>query len=278
MHSSIAVIFLVFISAVSAAAQSPVFEVATVKLNTMTDAELRTGVRVWGCHGTDNAVDSRIPLGRCVSRGIPLRYMIAEAYGIPFYHLNALLSGGPNWLDDLYDIEGKAEKPVPLADLRRMLRALLEDRFKLTVHREKRDVPVFDLVLARGGAKVKPAPSNRECAPSALAGPCGGFTGGRGRGLSGQGVTMGQLAENLTLYAGRLVIDKTGLPGPFDVKTTPWIPDNPGPNFAPEAGGDPNDLPTLYTMLQDQLGLRLDARREMVEMVIVDRAEKPAQK
>jgi len=275
MSTALTTIVLGLMMAVPVTAQST-FEVPTVKLNAMSDAELRVS-RMWGCHGTDNQVDSRIPTGRCVSRGVPLRVMIAEAYGIPFMQMNQLLSGGPNWLDEFYDIEGKSEKPATVAELRVMLQSLLAERFKLTVHREKKEIAVFDLVVAKGGPKLKRVPEDRECVASVADGPCGSIMGGRGRGMTGRDITMAVLSQNLTNWAGRIVVDKTGLKGRFDVKTTPWNPDVPGPNYTPESGADPNDLPTFYTMVQDQLGLRLEPQKEPVDMLIVDRAEKPVQ-
>src|SRR5215467_10061411 len=143
------------------AAQNPTlpsFEVATVKLS-----EAARGVnfsvplaRYIGCHGTDNLPQTgvpagvTIPLGRCVAKN-SVRSVIGYAYGIPASQIDRVVSGGPQWLDDPYEIEGKAEKPVTTRELKLMLQSLLLERLKLTFHRENKEVAVFDLVVAKGG-------------------------------------------------------------------------------------------------------------------------------
>jgi uncharacterized protein (TIGR03435 family) len=201
--------------------------------------------------------------------------VIAYAYDIPLMQMGQILSGGPQWMDEVYEIEGKAEKPTTSADMKQMLQSLLKDRFHMTSHREKKEVAAFALLVAKSGSKLQAVPKNKECVASPTLGPCHGFIGGRGRGLHGQSVSMADLAINLTNWAQRMVVDKTGLDGLFNLETTPWVPDNPGPNFAAEAGTDPANLPTLPTMLQEQLGLRLEAQKETIEVLVVDHLEKP---
>jgi len=252
---------------------APSFEVATVKPGVVSDA------RYAFCHGTDNeaGVPASIPLGRCITKGVPLRIVIAYAYDVPMMQMGQIISGGPQWMDDVYDIEGKAEKPTTSADMKRMLQSLLKDRFRMAVHREKKEVAAFALLVAKSGSKVQAVPKNKECVASPTLGPCHGFMGGRGRGLHGQSVSMADLSINLTNWAQRMVVDRTGLDGLFNIETTPWVPDNPGPNFAAEAGTDPANLPTLPTMLQEQLGLRLEAQKETIEVLVIDHLEKPVQ-
>jgi len=252
---------------------APSFEVATVKPGVVSDA------RYAFCHGTDNeaGVPASIPLGRCITKGVPLRIVIAYAYDVPMMQMGQIISGGPQWMDDVYDIEGKAEKPTTSADMKRMLQSLLKDRFRMAVHREKKEVAAFALLVAKSGSKVQAVPKNKECVASPTLGPCHGFMGGRGRGLHGQSVSMADLSINLTNWAQRMVVERTGLDGLFNIETTPWVPDNPGPNFAAEAGTDPANLPTLPTMLQEQLGLRLEAQKETIEVLVIDHLEKPVQ-
>jgi uncharacterized protein (TIGR03435 family) len=156
-----------------------------------------------------------------------------------------------------------------------MLQSLLLERFKLVSHRETKEVAVFDLVVAKGGAKLQLAPQDKECVPSATLGPCHDFFGGRGRGLHAQSVTMADLAAELTDWADRIVVDKTGLGGLYNIETTPWTPDNPGANFAAEAGTDPRNLPTLFSLLPEQLGLRLDGQKKPIQIFVIDKVEKP---
>src|SRR5262245_33341257 len=96
------------------------------------------------------------------------------------------------------------------------------------------EVAVFDLVVAKGGAKLYLAPKDKECVASTTLGPCHDFFGGRGRGLHAQSVSMVDLAAELTDWADRIVLDKTGLTGLYNIQTTPWTPDNPGANLRPK--------------------------------------------
>ena len=131
------------------------------------------------------------------------------------------------------------------------------------------------MVEVKGRTKLELAPKDKECVPSQKLGPCRDFFGGRGRGLHAQSVSMADLAAELTYWTDRIVLDKTGLPGLYNIQTTPWTPDNPGPNFKAEAGTDPENLPTLFSMLPEQLGLRLEAKKERVEILVIDRLERP---
>ena len=269
-----ALLFLMTIplTALSQVRTTPTFEVATVKANPSPDTAT---ARYIVCHGTDGG-DAQVPLGRCVARGVPLGWVVAVAFDIPVTQARQFIVGNFPVLDEFYDIEGKAESPTTRAELERMFQALLAERFKLAAHREKKEVAAFALVVSKNGAKLKALPQTKDdCAASTTLGPCHGFMGGRGRGLHGQSVSTKDLAVNLTNWAGAIVVDKTELPGLFDIQTTPWVPDNPGPNFAAEAGTDPANLPTLFTMLQEQLGLRLVAQKETVEVLVIDHIERP---
>jgi uncharacterized protein (TIGR03435 family) len=148
-----------------------------------------------------------------------------------------------------------------------MLRSLLADRFKLVVRKETRDLPAYTLVLARRDGKLGPSlrRSNSECSPSngqtAPAGSCG-FNIGDGA-LAGRGATMEKLAAELIL-TGRLVVDRTGLTGGFDMDMK-WTPDELGTNA------------DLFGALQEQLGLKLEAIRAPVEVIIIESASKPSE-
>ncbi len=177
-----------------------------------------------------------------------------------------------------------------------MLQALLEDRFKLVVHRATKDVPIYALTPAKSGMKIKPAsedacfkmvpgappppppgPDNRPAIP------CGGFFMGPST-LQGGGISMSQLADGLTNILGRPVIDKTGFTGTFDVHlefsregTAPMgAAGFSTPGAAPIAIPD-NNGPTIFTALQEQLGLKLESQKGPADLLVIDHAEKPGE-
>jgi uncharacterized protein (TIGR03435 family) len=171
------------------------------------------------------------------------------------------MSGGPNWLaSDRFTIEAKAAEPLPPwpesnTQLSLMLQSLLEDRFKLAVHWETKEAVVYDLVLARGGPKVKQA----DAAESS------GFGMEQGR-IRSMALPLGYLATNLAYLLGRTVIDKTGLAGKYSYTLT-YTPDDAPPG---DASG-----PSIFTALQEQLGLKLESTKGPVEFLVIDHVEKP---
>jgi uncharacterized protein (TIGR03435 family) len=224
--------------------------------------------------------------------------LVAEAYAMPQTLPRFRIVGGPDWIDrDRFDVEGVSQDPLTRDQARLMLRSLLAERFKLAVHVETRPLPVFELVVARADGRPGPelrrsdvdctalraAGTNASAAPSGQA-PCVmGFGFGR---LTAKGMTMGELATvGLSNIAGRPVLDRTGLPGAFDW-TLVWTPDNlpPRPAGAPpdqpiRVNGldvDPNG-PPLPTALQEQLGLKLQSATGPVDVVVIDRVEKPSE-
>ena len=239
------------------------------------------------------------PGGRLVVRNFAVQGLIAAAYEMA--DIQALIPerilGGPDWIEsERYDIEAKAAtefqfRPgAPPQDMFLMLRSLLEDRFKLTTHRETREMPIFELVVARkdrtlgpglhkssvdcdalfagGRAAVPPAPRTPSGPP-----PCR-VMGGPARTVAA-GVTMQQLAANLSNHMQRFVVDKTGLTERFDLNLT-WTPErlpagSPPPGIPPV---DPNGA-SLVTALQEQLGLKLEAARGPVSVLVIDRVEHP---
>jgi len=234
------------------------------------------------------------PGGGLRTTGSTLKMLLTMAYDVREFQI----SGGPAWINtDRYDIVAKAERSagaeIPRDDPRKMteeqrktvgdqmrerLRALLADRFQLTLHRETKEQSVYALVVAKSGSKLQE--SEKEGT-----GPRGPMMRmGRGE-LSGQGVQLDMLARTLSSQLGRTVIDRTGLKGNFDFKLT-WTPD-PGQSATPLGGGpppgvdappppDPNG-PSVFTALQEQLGLRLESQKGPVEMLVIDRVEKPSE-
>jgi len=197
------------------------------------------------------------PGGRYIATGLTLKVLIANAYGVPEFRI----SGGPGWRDsDKYNIEAKVGIPLPPwpdsnKQLSLMFQSLLEDRFKLALHRDTGEETVYELVVAKGGAKLTTAKADESP----------GFDMGPGR-IRSMAVPLEYLATNLAYVLGRTVIDKTGLAGKHSYTVT-YTPDD-----APPA--DANS-PSIFTALQEQLGLKLESAKGPVELLVIDHAEKP---
>jgi uncharacterized protein (TIGR03435 family) len=252
------------------------FEVATVKQNT----------------GSDGKAFLQAVQGRLIMTNLPLRRMILNAYDLQDYQL----SGDPPWVNsEHYDVQAKADgNPSVRAMEGPMLRVLLEDRFKLTFHRESRQLPIYELAIGKGGAKLQLSKEGSctpysEDSPPPAATPgqprpnfCGWHTtpgDGLNRTLDGEGITMAVLATALSRtyvsQLGRSVIDATGLTGAYDVHLK-WAMDSlsipVGPNATP-----PSDAtgPSIFTALQEQLGLKLESAKGPVEVLVIDHVERP---
>jgi uncharacterized protein (TIGR03435 family) len=219
------------------------------------------------------------------------RRLILIAYDLQDYQL----SGDPSWADsEHYDVQAKADGNPSVREMEGpMLQVLLEDRFKLTLHRETRQLPVYELTIGKGGAKLQSSkegsctPYSVDSPPTSTPGePRPNFCGfhmtpddGLNRTLDGNGITMAALAANLSrTYVsplGRNVIDRTGLIGAYDVHLK-WaidsLPAPAGPNTTP-----PSDVtgPSIFTALQEQLGLKLESGKGPVEVFVIDHVEKP---
>jgi uncharacterized protein (TIGR03435 family) len=233
--------------------------------------------------------------GRIRFTDMPLRVLIMRAYGVQSFQVS-----GPSWMDSQrFDIVAKVPEGATRDDARIMLQNLLADRFKLKLHKGSKEASIYELVVAKGGIKVKEAA--QTAAPAEGAGPPArdkdGFlrtphgqlgiqamVNGRMR-MQGDAVTMARLADTLGKALGRPVVDKTGLKGAYDVKLD-FSPEGMGPGPkgpAPEeAGGNPAEAPrdsndsgpTISAALQEQLGLKLESRRGPVELLVIESAEK----
>ncbi len=222
-----------------------------------------------------------------------LRLLLRYAYGLPDFRM----IGGPDWMDTArFDIEGAAGGIVPFDQLRAMTRTLLEERFKLRAHMETRELPTYDLVLARRDGKLgnQITPSGTECLPitppagfppppppppggAPRDGPgCGSMLGAGA--ISGRKMTIERLLTTLSPYVNRVIVDRTNLSGFFDLDLR-WLPDltpfNAGPGLAPPPIADPN-APPLFTALSEQLGLKLESSRGPVEVLVIEGVEKPS--
>jgi len=157
-----------------------------------------------------------------------------------------------------------------------MLQTLLADRFQMHLHRESRSESVYRLTVARNGPKLKAA---EPCAGEPTAdNPCGGFAMDI-RGLArGRNVSMSQVTLSLSRIFMRVVIDETGLTGAYDIDLS-WLPDQ---NTFPTLELPPNsalapDAPNIFTAIEEQLGLRLESGRAPVDVIVIDRAERPSE-
>jgi uncharacterized protein (TIGR03435 family) len=218
--------------------------------------------------------------GRGYGKNATLKMMMATAYQVPAFQI----SGGPKWVDsDRFDIEARAEDPkTDYIQLRLMMQSLLEDRFRLKLHRETRQSAVYLLVTTKGGPKM--TPSTDQATPDATgpssspadSPPRGGALMGRGM-LMTNAATMSVLAKLLTSELGRPVLDQTNLKSRFDIRLR-WTPDAqaaPGPDGT-DSDATGTDLPGLFTALREQLGIEVKSGRGPVEFLVIDSAEKPS--
>lgn len=269
------------VSAQAPAANKPRFEVASVKPSAP-DAQGQS-VR-------------RSPVGgQFFASNIPLRDLIALAYQVP--DLPWRLDGVPEWAaSERFDIVAKAAGDVPPVrpgspdPILMMLRTLLEERFRMTSHAENREMPVYALVLAKPGtlgrdlkksevdcdaiqlARVTAAAKGASAPPpiNADGRPVCGFRGVKGDGpgapggIQAGGIPMWQLANRLTGFVERTVVDRTGLEGYYDWQLLFSPPRSPD-----QSGG------SIFTALQEQMGLKLESTRAPVEVWVVDRVERP---
>jgi bla regulator protein blaR1 len=229
--------------------------------------------------------------GSLTVANVQLRELIRVAYQIQSFQLE----GGPNWIDsDRFDILAKPEREMPSTGgqdpLRMMLRTLLADRFKLMMHKETKELPIFELVLARENGKLGPQlrPAAVDCearATAARAGTPPPSSSPPGPGscgttmnpvtVRGGGATMATLASLLEGPAKRLVIDRTGLTGSWDLEVN-YTPDRSQlpPGVEPPSSIDWNG-PSLFTALEEQLGLKLRPARGPVEVLVIDSVQQP---
>jgi uncharacterized protein (TIGR03435 family) len=246
----------------------------------------------------DGTISSRsrvmAPADGYSATNVSLKSLIQNAYGIK----EDLISGVPSWAETAgYDVEAKMDESVAAAlqqlpaeqraeHRRLMLQSLLADRFKLKAHREAKELPIYALVIAKGGFKLKEADPNKTDT-NGVKGPDGrplpmGMMMMRPGQLNAKAIPISNLVANLSQQLHRTVVDKTGLTGKYDI-TLQWTPEEgSGPMFpgGPPSGAppppDPNG-PSIFTALQEQLGLRLDSTKGPVETLVLDHVETPSE-
>ena len=242
------------------AATPPVFEAATVKLN-------KSG---------SSSSQSNWDQGRYTATNIALKNLMNySAYGIP----EPRILGGPKWLDsERFDIEAKVDGPAAeqmrtlsreqrKLQMQAMFQQLLADRFKLSVHWETRELPVYALVVAKSGPKLTAATK-----------PDSGTSSSNGQFMA-RGMTLAEISQSLTQELarelGRVIIDKTGIAGRYDI-TLKWTPDADG--ASPDKGTeDTSSGPSIFTALQEQLGLKLESTKGPVQVLVIDHIEMPSE-
>ncbi len=251
----------------------PAFEVAAIRQNTS---------------GT-GAPTSRIEQGRFVASNVPLQQLISDAYRMP-------VVGGPDWIRDppgprrpgaiRFDVIATIPPETPADQVPLMLRTLLAERFKLAVRTETQEREAYELVHARKDKRLgsQLTRSTQRCQTEIEGGPlrapvrrvtedgktvCSIMMGPAA--IRGGGLTMIFLANTLSGFVGRTVVDRTGLEGPFDFHLT----------YTPAARGGgpppPDDRPSIFTAVQEQLGLKLEAAIASVEMLVIDSVSMPTE-
>src|SRR5689334_1861616 len=267
---------LIVLTAFWAMAQSPAsrpeFEVASVKPS-KPSADGRLMIRLGGDPGRINYTN------------MSLKMLITRAYGVKDYQVS-----GPDWMDsERFDVTATHPPNTPREQVQAMLQTLLEDRFKMTVHKEKKVLPAYALTVAKGGPKFQavPAEPGEDGRPR-----MGGMMRFSGRHLEATKVPASQLADMLTNILARPVVDNTGIAGVFDFaldytpdENTPGgimgmkmgLAGGPRPEGAggeqPHDGGVP-DAPNIFMAVQDKLGLKLESQKLPVDIVVVDKVER----
>ena len=239
-----------------AVAPSPTFEVASIKPS---EPGGRSQIQM-------------APGGRFVAKNVNVKFLIQQAYGVRDFQI----TGGPGWIgSERFDVTAKAESGDNMTpdQLKPMLQALLADRFKLTLRRETKELPVYALVVAKNGPRLQQV----EGGPSQ---PKGSQV-RMGRGLiNAQAAPITLLATQLSNQIGRSVIDRTGLTGNYDFKLE-WTPEDGQPMALKGGEESPQPVsgsgPSIFTAVQEQLGLKLESQKGPVEILIIDRIEKPSE-
>jgi uncharacterized protein (TIGR03435 family) len=238
----------------------PAFEVATIKPNVS---------------GARNRMIRPSP-GRLSVFNMTLKDLVRYAYQVPDFQV----SGGPGWINsDQYDIEAKAEGNPNENHMKLMLRALLQDRFQLALRHETKELPVYELTVAKGGVKLQPLKPgdcivfDRDHPPAPGQKPsdfCGNLSNGRGT-FDATSASMAEIATMFSYQLGRPVVDKTGVAGQFPVHLK-FSPDEVAAGTpAPDTG------PSIFTAVQEQLGLKLESAKGPVEVLVIDSVEKPSE-
>jgi uncharacterized protein (TIGR03435 family) len=257
---------LLLVTATALHAQGPAFDVASLKPSS---AGTRTRILIE-------------PGGRLFAEGVSLKFLIAGAWHLQPWQL----SGGENWTaSETWSVEATAEgisvpawEPPFLPEIiAARVRSLVNDRFALQSHHETKELAVYRLNIGRNGPKFKatPGPGGR---PEDITPPPGRAMAGPGA-IAATAIPMQQLVTLLGRWMDRPVIDKTGLTGYVDVRLrfAPESAPRPLPaQLSPDgAAPAPSDYPSIFTAIEEQLGLRLEPAREPIDILVIDSARRP---
>jgi len=202
-----------------------------------------------------------------------LTMLLPFAFGVP----SDRIVGGPGWLNqNKYDIEAEGDAALDerMSKLtwdegrlwkQQMVQALLKDRFQLAYHRETRELPIYNLVTDKGAPKLVASQANGKTIDH-----------GRGHIVIHGGDSTSLLAEELAKEVGRVVIDKTGIEGRYDIDLK-WTPEDASSAASNGSTANPGDAssPSLFTAIREQLGLKLESAKAPVEVIVIDRIEQP---
>ena len=235
------------LTAAQAPAQKPMFEVASIR----------------PANSGRPGMSMQTEVGRFKAINVTVSFLIQYAYGIKDFQL----SGGPGWMaSDKFDIDAKGEAKTGDREFPPMMRTLLADRFQLKFHQETKTLPVFDLVVAKDGPKFSRAPETAQ----------GGTRGNPGQLTISKG-TMASLVSTLSNILHKKVIDKTGLTGEYEMKLK-WTPDDfQPPPLRPNVPPPNPNTPSIFTAIQEQLGLKLESSKGSVEGLVIDSISKPTE-
>jgi uncharacterized protein (TIGR03435 family) len=207
-------------------------------------------------HGASPHLFQFLPGGRFRATNTWVKYLVEQAYELKDYQV----SGGPDWIaSDRFDIDAKAADPsAGEPQMRLMLQTLLAERFQLKIRQEAKEFPVYDLVVANGGPKIRALkPGDRSNCRGDNSEICGIRT-------------MTQLAAFLTRPAGQPVFDKTGIQGDYDLLLNFDVYEARGQTAPPDY-----DKPPLAAALRDQLGLKLEPRKASLPVLAIDSIHRP---
>jgi uncharacterized protein (TIGR03435 family) len=236
------------------------FEVATIK-TAAPDAKGRF-IRMQSAH-------------QLVAKNHSLKTLIAAAYDLS----PRAISGGPAWIEsERYDILAKApgERRPNLEEQMAMLRKLLTDRFKLTLHREPKEFSIYALTVAKNGSRLKESTTSPDASPEGPPPLVIVISPGAVR-MPGRNATISELASVMQRAAlDRPVVDQTGLRGRYDFDLE-WTPDETQFGGMVPAGTAESTKPDLFAAIQQQLGLRLEATKGVIQAIVIDQAERPSE-
>ena len=236
------------ISAQTSAAK-PAFETASIKMTEATGG---------GTHSEEHDTPGML------RASMTLKHYIEAAYDVKHYQV----TGGPPWMDEsTYAIVARLEGSEPAHDrgnsVHMALQQLLAERFQLKIHHESKEMPSYVLALAKGGFKIKEPATGQGCGSSSNS------NGVRVK-FEAKGCTMDDFAGYLARRLSQPVANRTGVEGRYDF-TMEWTPDDLRSTSSDDA------LPSIFTVLQEKLGLKLENSKAPVDIIVVDSAERPSE-